>query len=39
MWKLATNATDMPCSDFYLHIQKGVKEAIYEMDLNNREIN
>lgn len=28
IWQVATNATDMPCSDFYDSIQKGVAEAI-----------
>ena len=32
-WQLFTNATDMPCSDFYHQIKEGVKEAISDMDI------
>lgn len=31
MWQLFTNATDMPCSDFYNYIKEGVKEAHLEI--------
>lgn len=28
MWRLFTNATDMPCSDFYEAIKQGTKDAV-----------
>lgn len=28
IWKIATNATSMPCADFYEHIKAGVREAV-----------
>lgn len=28
MWQLCTNATDMPCTDFYEMIKQGTKEGI-----------
>lgn len=28
VWNIATNATDMPCSDFYEMIKQGVKEGM-----------
>lgn len=31
MWRLMTNATDMPCNDFYDHVKAGVKDAVLEM--------
>ena len=34
IWQVATNATTMPCADFYAHIKDGVSEAVSNMDLN-----
>ena len=28
IWRMITNATDMPCADFYEMIQKGVEKGI-----------
>jgi len=28
IWRVATNATDMPCADFYETIKEGVSEAM-----------
>lgn len=28
MWDIATNATQMPCHDFYASIQDGVRDGI-----------
>jgi len=29
MWRMITNATDMPCSDFFVTIKQGVANAIH----------
>ena len=31
IWAVATNATDMPCSDFYQTIKEGVSEAMQQL--------
>lgn len=28
IWRMATNATDMPCADFYDMIKEGVREGM-----------
>lgn len=33
IWQVATNATDMPCADFYDSIQKGVEKAMEFKDI------
>jgi len=33
IWQIATNATGMPCADFYEHIKAGTKEAMLELGL------
>jgi hypothetical protein len=30
MWQMMTNATSMPCHDFFDHVREGVENAIYE---------
>jgi hypothetical protein len=30
-WEMITNATGMPCHDFYDAVQQGVKEAMLEL--------
>lgn len=37
VWKVATNATDQPCSDFYYHIKEGAKEAMEQVVYDGRE--
>jgi hypothetical protein len=32
MWRMITNATDMPSADFFDAIKAGAKEAIDDMD-------
>jgi len=31
IWRMITNATDMPCQDFYDTIEKAAKEAFEKM--------
>jgi hypothetical protein len=31
MWRMITNATDMPCQDFYDTLEKAAKAAIKEL--------
>ena len=31
IWRIATNATDMPCTDFYEAIRYGTSEAVSKM--------
>lgn len=31
IWRIATNATDMPCADFYAAIAKGAEEGVVRM--------
>ena len=35
IWKIATNATDMPCNDFYDSIKEGVEKAHQKMNCND----
>lgn len=32
IWRIATNATHMPCADFYDSIKEGVTQAMKERD-------
>jgi hypothetical protein len=38
-WDMITNATDMPCADFYAAVQNGVKEAMSSAGINIRSDN
>jgi biotin operon repressor len=31
MWQMITNATSMPCHDFFDHVREGVENAMYEV--------
>lgn len=31
IWRMITNATDMPCADFFDTVKDGVKEAMMEL--------
>jgi hypothetical protein len=31
-WQMITNATDMPCDDFYAAVQNGVQKAMSEIN-------
>lgn len=35
MWRMITNATDMPCADFYDFVKDGVAEGIRQIDLSD----
>lgn len=35
VWRMITNATDMPCADFYHHVQKGVEKALEGLDIDS----
>ena len=35
VWRMITNATDMPCADFYDFVKDGVAEGIERLDLGD----
>jgi hypothetical protein len=35
LWRVATNATSMPCHDFYASIQDGVEAAVERVQREN----
>ena len=35
MWRMITNATDMPCADFYDSVKDGIAEGIQRLDLGD----
>ena len=36
MWRMITNATDVPCADFYDFVKDGVAQGIERLDLGDK---
>lgn len=37
VWQVATNASDTPCHDFFISVQKGVEAAMADVTIYTKE--